>query len=211
MSRRSPCRGWPGGTSCGWPTCARRLRVPPDASVHAVDLLQASDAQLDALFAGVEVVLHSAYIASGQPEVYSVEPPQIDRFEPEFANIRVAQRVYRAALLAGVRRVVMVSSNHAADWYEHAQVHRRERDKVYPTDLPLADNFYGWSKAAYELLGHPYACGTFGRAARGGDAAHRLALSDRRRRATKPAPAGCSRRCRDRRALPPSSAPSAPG
>ena len=143
------------------------LRVPAalteNAEFETIDLLNADDAQFNALFAGVEVVVHSAYIPSGQGDVYSAVPPQIERFEAEFANIRLAQRVYRAALEAGVRRVVMVSSNHAADWYEHYEVHRRERDMVYPTDLPLADNFYGWSKASYELLGHPYACGTFGR------------------------------------------------
>ncbi|MDP3519683.1 MAG: NAD(P)-dependent oxidoreductase [Hydrogenophaga sp.] len=138
-------------------------RVPTHARFQAVNLLDASDADLHALFEGVEVVVHSAYIPSGEVDVYSATPPQIDRFEAEFANLRVAQRVYRTALEAGVRRVVMVSSNHAADWYEHAQVHLRQRDMVYPTDLPLADNFYGWSKASYELLGHPYACGTFGR------------------------------------------------
>jgi hypothetical protein len=75
----------------------------------------------------------------------------------------MAQRVYRCAMEAGARRVVLVSSNHAADWYEHAQVHQRRKETVYPTDYPLADNFYGWSKASYELLGYPYACGTFGR------------------------------------------------
>lgn len=143
----------------------KMLRVlPADARLDTIDLLQASDAELGALFKGVEVVVHSAYIPSGEVDVYSATPPQIDRFEAEFANLRVAQRVYRAALEAGVRRVVMVSSNHAADWYEHTEVHHRKRDMVYPTDLPLADNFYGWSKASYELLGHPYACGTFGRA-----------------------------------------------
>jgi len=129
-----------------------------------IDLLAASDVHLAALFQGIDVVVHSAYIPSGDPDVYSAMPPQIERFETEFANVRVAQRVYRAALEAGARRVVMVSSNHAADWYEHAQVHERARDMVYPTALPLADNFYGWSKASYELLGYPYACGTFGRA-----------------------------------------------
>lgn len=138
-------------------------RLPPGARFQALNLLEAGDAELEALFAGVDVVVHSAYIPSGAADVYSAEPPQIERFEAEFANIRVAQRVYRAALQAGVRRVVMVSSNHAADWYEHTQVHQRQRDMVYPGDLPLADNFYGWAKASYELLGHPYACGSFGR------------------------------------------------
>jgi hypothetical protein len=137
--------------------------LPPGARFKALNLLEASDTELNALFAGVDVVVHSAYIPSGAADVYSAEPPQIQRFDAEFANIRMAQRVYLAALQSGVRRVVMVSSNHAADWYEHAQVHERARDKVYPDELPLADNFYGWAKASYELLGHPYACGTFGR------------------------------------------------
>lgn len=138
--------------------------LPPNSRFSHLDLLQASGAELAALFKGVEVVVHSAYIPSGETDVYSASPPQIERFDAEFANLRVAQRVYRAALEAGVRRVVMVSSNHAADSYEHRQVHERQRDMVYPSDLPLADNFYGWSKASYELLGYPYACGTFSRA-----------------------------------------------
>lgn len=137
--------------------------LPAGARFQALDLLQAGDAELAALFRDVEVVVHSAYVPSGQPEVYSPQPPQIERFDAEFANIGMAQRIYRHALQAGVRRVVVASSNHAADWYEHEQVHRRRRDMVYPTDLPLADNFYGWAKASYELLAHPYACGTFGR------------------------------------------------
>jgi nucleoside-diphosphate-sugar epimerase len=138
-------------------------RMPDGASFQALDLLRASDAELAALMGGVEVVVHSAYVPSGQPEVYSVEPPQIERFDAELDNIRMAQRIYRAALDAGVRRVVAVSSNHAADWYEHYEVHRREREVVSPADLPLSDNFYGWAKASYELLAHPYACGAFGR------------------------------------------------
>jgi nucleoside-diphosphate-sugar epimerase len=139
-------------------------RPPDGAEFRPLDLLQAPDAELAELLRDVEVVVHSAYVPSGEVDVYSVSPPQIERFEAEFANIRIAQRIYRAALQSGVRRVVMVSSNHAADWYEHRQVHRRERELVYPTDLPLSDNFYGWAKASYELLGFPYACGAFGRA-----------------------------------------------
>ncbi len=137
--------------------------LPKGASFHSVSLLDASDAEMTQLFRGMEAVVHSAYIPSAERDVYSVSPPQIERFEAEFDNIRMAQRVYRCALEAGVRRVVVVSSNHAADWYEHNEVHSRRRETVYPTDYPLADNFYGWSKASYELLAYPYACGTFGR------------------------------------------------
>ena len=137
--------------------------LPAGASFHAMSVLDADDGEMAQLFRGVETVVHSAYIRSAERDVYSVSPPQLDRFEAEFQNIRMAQRVYRCALEAGVRRVVVVSSNHAADWYEHNQVHQRRRETVYPTDYPLADNFYGWSKASYELLAYPYACGTFGR------------------------------------------------
>lgn len=137
--------------------------MPPGASFASCSLLAAPQAELSELFRGVDVVVHSAYIPSGEPDVYSAQPPQLERFDAEFDNVRMAQRVYRCALEAGVRRVVVVSSNHAADWHEHAQVHDRAREMVYETDLPLADNFYGWAKASYELLAHPYACGTFGR------------------------------------------------
>ena len=75
----------------------------------------------------------------------------------------MAQNVYRAAYDAGVRRVVVASSNHAADWYEHSLIHVRKRETVSPTDVPLSDNFYGWCKASYELLGFVYASGSLGR------------------------------------------------
>jgi NAD+ dependent glucose-6-phosphate dehydrogenase len=139
------------------------VRVPPGATFHALSLLNASDDEMVELFTGVDAVVHSAYIPSAERDVYSLRPAQLDRFEAELNNIRMAQRVYRYALESGVKRIVIVSSNHAADWYEHAQVHRLEREMVYPTQLPLSDNFYGWSKASYELLAYPYACGTFGR------------------------------------------------
>jgi hypothetical protein len=45
---------------------------------------------------------------------------------------------------------------YAADWYEHVLVHTGQRELVSPADLPLSDNLYGWSKAAYELLGFVY-------------------------------------------------------
>ena len=32
-----------------------------------------------------------------------------------------------------------------------------------PYELPLSDNFYGWSKATYEHLGFLFACGSYGR------------------------------------------------
>ena len=61
-----------------------------------------------------------------------------------------------------MQRVVVASSNHAADWYEPL-IHGRRIDGVGPADLPKSDNYYGWAKIAYEALGFLYACGAFGR------------------------------------------------
>lgn len=131
---------------------------------HVADLAAGDIGQLAYLFEGVDTVVHLGYIRSSPGGLYDPSVPHLERFEAEFANVRMAHTVYRSALEAGVRRVVVASSNHAADWYEHALVHERMAEIVGPGDLPLSDNFYGWSKAAYELLGFPFACGTFGRA-----------------------------------------------
>jgi len=131
---------------------------------HVADLAAGDIAKLAHLFEDVDTVVHLGYIRSSPGGLYDPSVPHLERFEAEFANVRMAHTVYRSALEAGVRRVVVASSNHAADWYEHALVHERLAEIVSPDDLPLSDNFYGWSKAAYELLGFPFACGTFGRA-----------------------------------------------
>ncbi len=115
------------------------------------------------LFDGADTVVHLGYRHPGQAGVWGADVPPIERFDAELNNVQMAQNVYRSAYDAGARRVVMASSNHAADWYEHTLVHARLREVVSPADLPLSDNFYGWAKASYELLGFVYACGVFGR------------------------------------------------
>lgn len=114
-------------------------------------------------FVGIDVVVHLGYVRSSPADVYDPTVEHLERFETEQKNVSMAYNVYRCALEAGVRRVVVASSNHAADWYEHALVHEGRMDMITVRDLPLSDNFYGWSKAAYELLSFPFACGTFGR------------------------------------------------
>ncbi len=135
-------------------------RVP---GVTVADLADPDRAKYRALFDGVDTVVHLGYRHGGRPGEFGVDLPPIDRFDGELLNVRMAQHVYRSAYDAGVRRVVVASSNHAADWYEHTLIHARKREMVSPTDLPLSDNFYGWAKASYELLGFVYACGVFGR------------------------------------------------
>ena len=135
-------------------------RVP---GVTVADLADPDRAKYRTLFDGADTVVHLGYRHAGRPGEFGVDLPPIDRFDGELLNVRMAQHVYRSAYDAGVRRVVVASSNHAADWYEHTLIHARKRELVSPADLPLSDNFYGWAKASYELLGFVYACGVFGR------------------------------------------------
>jgi NAD+ dependent glucose-6-phosphate dehydrogenase len=137
-------------------------RVP---GVVVVDLADPDRSRYAHLFRGVDAVLHLGYRPPDvrTTGVWGADPGALETFDAELANVRMAQNVYRSALDTGVRRVVAASSNHAADWYEHALVHAGQRDLVSPADLPLSDNFYGWSKAAYELLGFVYASGSLGR------------------------------------------------
>ena len=127
------------------------------------DLADPDRSRYEHLFEGVDSVIHLGYMRSEAGGVFSTETPQIERFDVEHANVLMANNVYRASYDAGVRRVVSASSNHAADWYEDYQVHVDRIDIVRPEDFPVSSNFYGWAKASYELLGWPYACGTFGR------------------------------------------------
>ena len=124
-------------------------------SVVAADLTDPNRGNYSQHFHGVDTVVHLGYRRPhGEP---------LDDFYDENANVAMAYNVYRAAYEAGARRVVMASSNHAADWYEHALIHEREMEMLDPYELPLSDNFYGWSKATYEHLGFLFACGSYGR------------------------------------------------
>ena len=131
--------------------------------VEVIDLMGDDRSKFTHLFEGQDSVIHLAYRRSSSGGVYGDAVPHIERFDTELSNVKMANNVYRCAYEAGVKRVVMASSNHAADWYEHALIHRGKKETVFPDELPLSDNFYGWAKAAYELLGYPYACGAFGR------------------------------------------------
>ena len=131
--------------------------------VHIVDFINTDRSGYSNLFDGVDSVIHLSYKRSSSGGIWGNEIPQIDRFSIENENIIMANNVYRAAYESGVRRMVIASSNHAADWYEHELVHQQLKDIVHENEYPVSDNFYGWSKASYELLSWPYACGAFGR------------------------------------------------
>jgi hypothetical protein len=97
-------------------------------------------------------VIHCAFVKS-PPEGSSQ-----DRFESEIGNVQMAYNVYQTALEEGVRRVVLASSNHAADYYERL-IWQNNWDFVSPETRPLSDNYYGWAKETYEHLGFVFACG----------------------------------------------------
>lgn len=140
----------------------RLVDVKPGPGVVVADLADPDRSAYARVFRGVDTVVHLGYRHPGS-QAWGTDLAPIDRFEGELANVQMAQHVYRSAYDAGVRRVVMASSNHAADWYEHALVHAHRCEVVRPGDLPLSDNFYGWAKASYELLGFVYASGGLGR------------------------------------------------
>ena len=130
----------------------------PVAGVEIADFLADDVASLGRHFDGVDAVVHLGYwrppgkTVTGENKSYLEERPNVD----------MAERVYRFALDHAVRRVVVASSNHAADWWEPL-LHARRLETLGPEDLPRTDNYYGWAKIAYEALGWMYACGAFGR------------------------------------------------
>ncbi|MCC7372123.1 MAG: NAD(P)-dependent oxidoreductase [Chloroflexi bacterium] len=129
-----------------------------DAQVAS--MLDGPDEEIRPLFTGADAVVHLAYHRGS----LGTGPSGDGRdFEDEEPNVAMANRVYRLALQEGVRRVVVASSNHAADWYEEL-LHIGKMDMVDPDRTPpRSDNFYGWSKLAYESLGFLYASGSRGR------------------------------------------------
>ena len=75
----------------------------------------------------------------------------------------MAYNVYQVSLEEGVRRVVVASSNHAADYYEPLILDGELGRRAPVRPRPLSDNFYGWAKEAYEHLGFVFAVGKQGR------------------------------------------------
>ena len=131
--------------------------------VVTADLIDHDRTRYSGLFEGVDAVVHLGYRRRNDRQPSPENPRSIESYFEEIQNVHMAYNVMRAAFEAGVQRFVCASSNHAADWYEHNLVHDRKMEVVDPYDLPLADNFYGWAKAAYEHMGFLFACGAFGR------------------------------------------------
>ena len=115
--------------------------------VEGIQIAELSDPNRDIYrhhFEGVDAVVHCAFRGGG--------------FQDELNNIQMAHNIYQTSLDTDVRRVVVCSSNHAADYYERL-IWTGKWDFVTPEMRPLSDNFYGWAKEAYEHLGFVFASG----------------------------------------------------
>lgn len=119
------------------------------AGVQIADLLNRDRDTYRHHFRGADVVIHSGFVHTDDPD---------QRFFAEHANIEMAYNVYQTAWEEQVGRVICISSNHAADYYERL-ILRGEWDFVDPDDRALSDNYYGWAKEAYEHLGFVFAVG----------------------------------------------------
>ena len=142
---------------------------------HANDIIEAdlSDPVIDKYrkhFEGIDAIVHNARSVNTAVKTIAPwhwfkersgsEPPE--GYFVERTNVDMAFNVLRLAMEEGVRRVVITSSNHAADWYE-TKLHDGRLDMVGPETYPLSDNFYGWAKATYEHLGFVFATGRLGK------------------------------------------------
>jgi hypothetical protein len=134
--------------------------------VQTANLLDDDPETLRPFFQGQDAIIHLAF--NRAPDAAMSGAQRATRLTPgsayaaERANVDMAYRVFQLALEENVRRVVVASSNHAADWYEHL-IHAGKMDMVTPETFPKSDNWYGWAKASYEHLGFIFATGTLGR------------------------------------------------
>jgi nucleoside-diphosphate-sugar epimerase len=103
-------------------------------------------------FQGIDAVVHLGFIDTREKD-------QLDRyFANEMTNVQMAYNVYQVAVEEEVRRVVVASSNHAADYYEPL-ILEHKWDFVTAEMRGLSDNYYGWAKEVYEHLGFVFAVG----------------------------------------------------
>ena len=125
----------------------RRGEKIPD--IRIADLTDDDRDAYRAHFAGIDAVVHMAFVGSPNPQ---------QGFKPELENVAMAYNVYQTALEEDIGRVVVASSNHAADYYEPL-ILDGAYDNVDPDRRALSDNYYGWAKEAYEHLGFVFAVG----------------------------------------------------
>ena len=138
-----------------WPDLEQNRQGDHVVGVATADLNDPDRSSYARYFEGVDAVVHLAFKRdSGEP---------LDHFFDAKFNVEMNYNVFRCAYDAGVRRVVMASSNAAASWSDRPPMRGRRTEMQDPYKLPLSDNFYGWAKATTEHMGFLFACGGLGR------------------------------------------------
>src|SRR5204862_1183404 len=130
----------------------------PIPGLVAMDLTDRNRDAYRHLFRGADAVIHCGYVRAPGLDATTWQNNSDAKFWAEHQNVALAYNVYRTALEEGVRRVVVASSNHAADYYERL-IWAGRMEMVTPEMPPRSDNWYGWAKAAYELLCFVFATG----------------------------------------------------
>jgi len=124
----------------------------PVEGIKIADLLNRNRYIYKHHFSEADAVVNCGFV---QPENPS-DPEK--RFWAEFANVQMAYNIYQTAWEEKVHRVIVCSSNHAADYYEPLILDGKW-DFVTPKMKAKSDNYYGWAKIAYEQLGFVFAVG----------------------------------------------------
>lgn len=123
--------------------------------IQIADLIERDRDRYRHHFQGADAVVHLGFTRAEQRD-----DPVAD-FQAELSNVQMAFNVYQTALEEDVGRVVVASSNHAADYFERLILQGRW-DVVTPEQRALSDNYYGWAKESYEHLGFVFAVGRKG-------------------------------------------------
>jgi len=139
-------------------TTADGKKVP---GIRVCDLTQTDRDQYREHFKGADAIIHSAFVSAPGLDATTWSDDSEPKFRAEHVNVAMAYNVYQTAIEEKVKRVVVASSNHAADYYERL-IWSDQWDCVTPDMAPKSDNFYGWAKIAYESLGFVFATGKVG-------------------------------------------------
>lgn len=128
--------------------------------IQIVDLTDRNRDAYRAHFRSADAVVHCAFVRAGSGATTPGKDTQDGpaKFQAELMNVQLAYNIYQVSVEEGVRRVVVCSSNHAADYYERL-IWADQFDIVTETMKTFSDNYYGWAKEAYEDLGFVFATG----------------------------------------------------
>ena len=103
--------------------------------IQIADLTDTDRGSYRRFFQGQDTVVHFAFM-------HPVDESADARFQSEYANVGMAYNVYQTALEEGVRRVVVASSNHAADYYEESPLKNPQGPEIGISKVIRGGNWY---------------------------------------------------------------------